>query len=324
MRISLALVLMTALYGCGSSSGNGPPDGSTMTSDGGLPPPLHGFQIIGPTVEVAAGTEVTFCYYFRTPNASDLAIKQWASRMTGGGHHMVVYFTRSDQQAPGTLSASKCGFYANGVGPVWTYAAVDSDHEAALPADDGNGLPVAQIVKAGQSGFIEMHFQNSTDAVLRPHVELNAYAYADGVQVTHAAPFVTYNTQIDLAPAVNAVTPTTGMVTGSCKVTSDAKFYLLSTHTHKQGIHAYIRDGASTVFTAASWDHPGERRWDSPPFQGFATGSLGYQCDYSNPNSYRIEDGDDMATDETCMAIGYYFPAADDNGHLCVDSVMVY
>ena len=215
-----------------------------------------------------------------------------------------------------------CGLVSNGPGSVWIYSAQSADYEAPLPSDDGNGVPVGQPIKADQSGFLQMHFMNTTSAVLHAHVELDAYAYADGVQVTQAAPFFTLSTKINLLPAAPA--PTMGMVNGNCDVASDAKFFLMTTYTHKQGVHTFVKDGATTVFDSTSWELPGAQRWSTTPFFSFASGSLTYQCEYVNPNSYQIGYGDSVTKEEMCMAMGYYFPATDATGHMCVDSYMLY
>jgi hypothetical protein len=331
MRSSLAFVLVIGLAACGSSSNPGDPtddpDAGTLDDAGSLPPPARGFQIKSPTVDIAPGTEVTYCYYFKTSNATELAIKKWASHMTSGSHHMILYLTTNELKPAGTMTAEQCGF-GSGKTPVWTYSAQTADAEAALPSDDGHGNPVGQVIKAGHFGFLQMHYLNSSDDVIHAHAELNAYAYDEGVQVTQAAPFVTYNTAINLAPG-SKVTPKPGMVNGSCTVSPDAKFYVVSTHTHKQGVGTFIQDGAINpagpkVFESTSWEHPGEKAWSTAPFYSFASGKLSYQCDYMNPNNYSIQDGDSADTEEMCMAIGYYFPATSSAGHLCLDSYMLY
>lgn len=325
MRSRLAFVLVTTLAGCGSSheSARDPPD-AQAANDSGLLPPKRGFQIVSPTLDIDPGTEITYCYYFRASNTSDLKIQKWASHMTPGVHHMIVYLTREKMRDPGTLDTQKCGLASIGVtGPIWTYAAQNADHEALLPPDDGNGLPVGQPIQTNQYGFIQMHFLNATDATIHPHVELNAYAYDDGIQVTPAGPFVTLNTQIDLPPAANAVTPSTGTVNGNCNVSNSAKFYVMTTYTHKQGAHTFVKDGAATVFDSVSWDHPGTKDWNRSPFYSFTSGKLTYQCEYVNPNGYRIQYGDDTTMEEMCMAIGYYFPDDTGSGHFCVNSLML-
>jgi hypothetical protein len=320
MRSSLAFVLVTTLAGCGGAGSPtaGQPDAPGM-SDAGPPPPT--FQIVSPSVDIYPKAELTYCYYFRTPNTSDLSIQKWASHMTAGSHDLILYLTRTDLQTPGSFSTDKCGLASIGPGPVWTYSAQSADDEASLPADDGNGLPVGQPLKAGQSGFLQIHFLNTSDAVIHAHVELNAYAYADGVQVTPAAPFFTLNTQIDLPAA--AQTPTADTVSGNCNVASDVKFFVMTTHTHKQGVHTFVKDGATTVFDSTSWEHPGAKTWGASPFFSFTSGKLTYQCEYVNPNSYRIQYGDSTTSQEMCMAIGYYFPAADGTGHMCLNSLML-
>ncbi len=337
MRIHVAFILktvvVTGLVACsggvalGPDGGNGddvpppppPTDGGIiLTPDGGaLPPPERGFQIVSPMVEIDPGDEVTYCFYFKTKNTTELAIQKWASRMTTGSHHMIVYLTPTDLQTPGTLSTRDCGFGASTTA-VWTYSAQTSDAEAAMPADDGTGTPVGQLIKSGQSGFIQMHYLNASDNVLRAQVQLNAYAYAEDVRITPAAPFVTYDTRINLGPGSPAA-PKPGMVTASCTVSPSEKFYVLSTHTHKQSVHTSVKDGAATVFDSVSWEHPGEETWNTAPFFSFTSGKLTYQCDYMNPTNKVITTGDSAVDNEMCMAIGYYFPAVGGKGHLCID-----
>jgi len=318
-------VLVTTLVGCGSSGGlpdNNSPDAAT-TGDGGLVPPARGFQIVSPTVDINPGADVTYCYYFETPNTSDMAIKKWASHLTAGGRDLILFLTPPDPTKTGSLLRSECGFTTAGDRTVWTYSAQDPDAEVALPADDGNGTPVGQLISAGHSGFLQMHFVNTTSAVIHGHVELNAYAYDEGVQVTQAAPYVAYSRQIDLPPAASALSPTTGMVNGSCNIAPTAKFSIVSTHTHKQGVHTFITDGATLVYDNLSWDHPVPKTWSAVPFHSFTSGKLTYQCEYVNPNGYSIQTGDSAATAEMCLAVGYYFPSAGGDGRLCINSTLV-
>jgi hypothetical protein len=325
---SSAIVLVTTLVGCVGGTVDVPrdqPDAQPAPppmTDAAAGPPPNGFQIVGPTVDIDANHEVTYCYYFHTPNTTDLAIKQWASHMTPGAHDMVVYLTSSDLQTVGTLSTDRCGFTANGIGPVWVYSAQSPDDAVTLPPDDGNGMPVGLPVRAGHSGFIQMHFVNTTASVLHAHVELDGYAYDDGVQVTPAGSFYTYSTKIDLAPG-SATAPTSGMVNGACDVTPGSKFYRMAVHTHKQGIHSFVKDDTATVFDSMSWDHPVPATWSASPFYTFASGKLSYQCEYVNPNNYRIQSGDDAATAEACMAVGYFFPSPGGAGAYCLNSSMI-
>jgi hypothetical protein len=316
-----AVVLVVPFLACGAP-GQSADQPDAQVSDGGLPPPTRGFQIKSPTIDIDPGKEVTYCYYFHTPNTVDMSIKQWVSHMTPGSHHMILYLTPTDQQTPGTLSTSQCGITNASTGPLWTYSAQTADAEALLPADDGTGTPVGQMISAGHSGFVQMHYLNATDSVLHAHVELNAIAYDDGVHVTPAGPFVTFNRRIDLKPATPAG-PTPGMVNGDCTVSPDSKFYVMTTHTHKQGVHTFVKDGSTVLFDSTSWEHPGTATWGLP-FYSFTSGKLSYQCEFLNPTMNEIITGDSAATDEMCMAIGYYFPADGGSGHFCLNSMMLY
>jgi hypothetical protein len=55
----------------------------------------------------------------------------------------------------------------------------------------------------------------------------------------------------------------------------------------------------------------------------FASQKMSYQCEYANPNGYRIQTGDLAAINEICVTVGYYFPADDSTGHFCLGSLFV-
>lgn len=331
MRSSTFVLVTTLIIGGGVGGGCsvGPagtprdqPDAGTAPPTDASPPVPPTFQLVSPTVDIDPGHEITYCYYFHTPNTVELAIKKWASHMTPGVHDMVVYLTSSDLQTAGSLSTDKCGFIANGIGPVWAYSAQNPEDAVVLPADDGTGMPVGLPLRAAHAGFLQMHFVNTTTAVLHAHVELDGYAYASGVQVTPAGSFYTYSTKIDLPPG-SAAAPTTGIVNGKCDVAPGSKFYLVSAHTHRQGVHTFVKDDTAMVFDSTSWDHPVPATFPTSPFYTFASGKLSWQCEYVNPNSYRIQSGDNAATAETCMAVGYFFPSPGGAGAFCLDSAMV-
>jgi hypothetical protein len=332
---SVAFVLLTPLLACSAavqSSSQVTPDGQTADDGGMPPPPARGFQLTSPTIAINPGAEVTYCYYFQTPNTGELEIQRWASRMTPGVHDMIVYLTQNDLQMP-TMSPASCGIVSNVSGLVWTYAAQTPNAQAAMPGDDGSGNPVGQLIKARQSGFLQIHYLNTGSTVLHPQVELNAYAYPDGAQVTLAAPFMTFNLDISIMPG-SQVQPATGMVNGSCPVPLDPtgkplRFFGMTSHTYKQGTHAFVKDGVDMVFETRNWELPGTTSWPVSPFYTFKSRTLFYQCEYSNPTDRTIKTGDNPAMDELCMTIGYFFPVPTEGinrgtGHFCANSSMLY
>ncbi|HET7506171.1 MAG TPA: hypothetical protein VFK02_34365 [Kofleriaceae bacterium] len=306
MRTLQLIVPMVLAAACGTDAGgpgSGPPDGSG--------PPARGFQVVSPEVTIMPGQEITYCYYFHTPNTETMVIKKWSSDMTPGSHHMIMYTTASDEMPPGTLSTMSCGGFALGNVPSWTYSAQTPTNEVALPSDDGAGVPLGQEIAPATPAYFQMHYLNATDAPIRAHVTLNAEAYEAGASYTRTAAYVTYNGDISIPPGA-----TDHLETMTCNVPAGAKFWVLSTHAHKQAVKTEIKDGmpASTAipFTSTDWEHPGATMWSSAPFYTFATGKLTYECTYDNVGDNAkstIVDGPSAAINEMCMATGYYFPA---------------
>jgi len=308
MRTSLAFFasgLLAVTAACGSN-GSGPIGDDDVGPDAGdviPPPPERGFRIESPPVEIAPGQEITYCYYFHTPNTEMFAVNHWRSTMTPGSHHMILFQTANDLQPEGTLTDQNCDIGASGTTfPVWTYSAQEEVTEVQLPADDGTGKPLAQELKANGSAFVQMHYLNATDQPLTAHVVIDAFALVAGVAYTSTSPLVTYNGHISIPPNTNDV-----VVSQSCSTPTDAQFWLMSTHAHKQAVKTRILDGADMVFESTDWEHPGFQ--EMSPFYTFATNKLTYECTYDNPTNRTITDGESADTDEMCMATGYFFPA---------------
>ncbi|MDQ3366266.1 MAG: hypothetical protein M3680_12640 [Myxococcota bacterium] len=302
-----ACLFVSALAACGGggSSADGGGD-AALPVDGSIQPPARGFQIITPDVVIQPNQEITYCYYFRTPNTEPMAIKKWVSEMTPGSHHLIMFTTANDKMPPGTMSAANCGFGGDVANtPRWTYSAQTASQTMSLPADDGTGKPLGIDIAASSAGFVQMHYFNPTDQPITAHVTINAEALAAGEAYTKTAAYVTYNNNISIpAGATNDVE------SQSCNAPpAGTRFWLMSTHAHKQAIKTEVLDGSDMVFSSTDWEHPEAVTWMAAPFKTFDSGKVTYRCTYNNPNPYSISSGDSAATDEMCMASGYYFPA---------------
>jgi hypothetical protein len=276
----------------------------TAASEEGVVP--TGFQINTPSIELAPGMQGTYCYAFRTPNNHTTAIKAWTSEMLNVAR-MVMVFTSTEQQAPGTLSTSNCGLFGfPGGGPTpgaWIYAATTPDATFQFPADDGTGTALGQIVPGNQPGFLWMHVVNPTSAPVTAHVKVVGTEYDPGATVTRADSYVAYNGNLNIPPG------STDTETQTCNVPAGAKFISMTTHSNKQSTHTYVKDGATTLFEGTDFLNPGVRYVGVAPFDTFASGQLTYQCDYFNPGTNTIQTGESVATDETCIAFGFFFPS---------------
>jgi hypothetical protein len=289
--------------------------GGCSTDESGGGSTSQDFQLTSPAVVVAPGAEITYCYYFRTPNTAQVAIKQWTSHMTAGAADMTLFLTATDFQPPGTQTATNCGF-AGGVSiPAWTYVAYTPDADMTFPTDDGTGKPVGQVIPTNQAGYLRLHYVNGGIDPISVHVELNANTYDANTDVTKADAFVTYNSNIDI-PANGSKTEVM-----TCDVPAGVSFFSISTHSHKQSVDTFVKDAATILFHGTDFSNPGSLDVVTAPFITFASGQLTYQCDYVNPTSANITEGDSYLTNEQCMAIAYFFPST--GPVICLNSTVL-
>ena len=310
--IGFAFVLVTALAACkggDTGTGGGGGDDTTMPDAAVLQPPTRGFQIVSPEITITAGQEITYCYYFKTPNTDLMVIKKWESHMEPGSHHMILFTTPTEVQPAGTISSTTCGIGGSSAQniPAWMYGAQTADATLALPADDGAGKPLGQEIPPGTPAYIQMHYVNSQDVDIKVHVTVNAEAYDVGAAYTKTAPYITFNPNITIGPGATGV-----VISQTCSTPANTKFWEMSTHSHKQSVKTEVKAGTDSVFSSVDWEHPGAKFWMNTPFYTFPTNQLTYSCTYNNTgtNAARtIHTGDSAVTDEMCMATGYYFPA---------------
>ena len=308
-----SLVLLVACHKASTGPGSSGDDDDMGSPDAPGAMGSAAFTIQSTDLVVSAGEEVTKCYYFHTPNTTTLPITAWSSHMTPGSHHMIMFWGSSSQPADGTIDED-CGV-GNGTSsiPIWVYASQTPDEMLQIPTDDGTGTntPLAQPVPANQPAVFQMHYLNEGDTDLTVHVQISAYALPPGTKYTETDAFVTYNANISIASEAVGV-----VASDTCTTPSGAKFWTVSTHSHKQSVETQIKDNTGNViFTSTDWQHPGTTDWNQPTFYQFPDNSLTINCTYDNndpndPNSLTtIHDGPSAQTNEMCMATGYFFPA---------------
>ena len=123
------------------------------------------------------------------------------------------------------------------------FVATQTPHqEQALPADDGTGLPVAQLIKPNSAGYFQLHYLNAGDTAIAAHIDIKAYALAAGSAFTETDAYVTYQYNISVAPGATGVS-----VPATCPIPQGVKFWTMSTHAHKQAVETQITDGSSMV-----------------------------------------------------------------------------
>jgi hypothetical protein len=279
-------------------------------NNGATPSPATGFTITSPEVAIDPGQNITYCYYFRTPNAAPLAIRRFTSSMRGVNRRVVLFTTTNsqgqamDRLPPGTISTIDCSGLPTGqVVPHWVYESDAPSGELTMPDDDGAGRPVAFELPPLSSGFLLMHHRNDTDQVLKGQVTVTAEAL-DSAVYTRTDTFTGMTADLVVPPLSTGV-----VVQDACTLPAGARFWALSTFTHQHAVRTDIRDGQDAVFEATDWAHPGVRTWPSPPFFTFASNTLAYACTYDNPFTFPLRAGTSVQTEEQCMAVGWVVPA---------------
>jgi len=324
-----ALLALSFVPACSSGSNGAAPQASdTTTSDGGpargcgqgtsctagsdlaAPAADEGVQIETPdhAIVVMPGQEVFKCFYRTLPNTAPVDVGTMQSWMTpGSSHHFIAYQMGGGGLAGGTPMADGTLVDCQFGGGTWLYATSTPGEVIEMKMPDGVGLPFP----AGAQVMLNMHFINTGLTPVYPQVKMN-FMYAKNVQY-HAAAMVSFNVGIDV-PAASATSPGQQTVSGTCTAPVGSKFFAITTHTHKHGVDSnvnYVSGGQTTnIVHTTDWEHPDVGLWNAPNFLTVQQGdSFTYSCAYTNTTDQPVLVGETAATNEMCMAIGYYFPA---------------
>ena len=293
--------------------------GSDLVFANGFEPHL-GFEVATPNIVVPAQSSATYCYYFLAPNTSTMGIKRWASSMSPGMHHLILFATYdtdwnpSERQPPGTLTSIPCGFSEGGGNAAWVYAAHDPAGELLLPTDDGSGTPLAVEVMPSQPMFVQMYVRNNGSTALTTSAVLTADALAPAVTYTKSATYLAANLTLSIP------SPTGGFpAQQTCATPTGAKFWWLSTRTHHFATESRIEDATSPLVVSTNWQHPAIATFNPPAFYAFSGSGMTYRCTYDNVTGAPVHAGEDEESQEACIGVGYFFPAA--RPMLCINNL---
>jgi hypothetical protein len=287
----------------------GPPGATDLAA----PASADGIQFATPAgaYTVSPGQEIFPNYCVTVPSTIEVGgFQSWMS--IGSSHHFILY--KGGTAAAG--AACTLGAYN------WIYATSTPGQVVTETLPDGVGLQIAQNTQL----IINMHFINPGSTPTTPQVKINLL-YAKNVMY-QAGTMVSFNSSIAVPPAMGS-TPGTQTVQGTCTAPTGAKFFTMSTHTHKHATAAWIdyvhagttteivHTGTATSYPAdqepgsgTDYEHPGVGWWTAPNFLTVQAGdTFTYHCSYSNTGTTTITVGETAASNEMCMAVGYYFPA---------------
>ena len=280
----------TGTAGFGGTSGIDPNTGKLRP-----PEPGKGFQIETKDFQIPPGGEMFNCYYATVPSDTEIAVSAWEGYMADGSHHWILYRDDGGTAASGTLSNSGC---TSGFGGTdWLYTTGAPGHTEHMPA--GVAMPLA----ARQRIKFDMHYINTTSQPKPGKAMLNIHL-AQG-QYERASALVSFNVGINI-PANGTQT-----VTGTCTPGAGAKFFAMTTHTHKRGTLSTIkRQSGEELVHSTNWEFPDSKHWLEPPYLTFQPNEkFTYSCTYQNDRNSVVRVGTSAEANEMCMAITYFFPA---------------
>jgi hypothetical protein len=303
----------------GSTASNGIPTAPGITTgpvgatDLAVPASADGMQFETPDMaySVAPGQEIFPNFCVTVPSTIQVGgFQSWMS--VGSSHHFILY-------KGGTAPAGgACTLGAN----TWIYASSTPGQVITENMPPNVGLQIASSTQL----ILNMHFINTGSTTLYPKIKVNLL-FAKNVMY-QAGTMVSFNSQINV-PAATAAGPGTQTVNGTCTPPTGAKFFTMSTHTHKHATAAWVdfvhagttteivHTGTASTYPAdqeqgsgLDWEHPGVGLWTTPNFLTTQAGdTFTYHCSYSNTASTAVTVGETAASNEMCMAVGYYFPA---------------
>lgn len=307
-RLTTATGLLSVAIVCACGVGTTEPRGDIIT-------------LQSPVFQVTSGMDTTLCLYLRMPNTTAIAVKSLKATLPPGIASAALLITATEAQPVGTFTSSPCGAISAGATTATTLFETRSPSATlTFPSDDGTGTPVAGVIAANQPVYLRIRYLNPTTGTLAPRAAFTVSTWPALTTVTRADPYITYNNNISVAPGTPA-NPTSGTATDSCATPAGAKFFRLTMFTHIYAASYSILDGATVRYNGTDPGVSTATTALASPFITFASNRLTYTCSYLNPVQSTLTAGDSFIRNESCMALGWYFPST--HPTICLNSVII-
>jgi hypothetical protein len=275
-----------------------------------LDPPSHGVQIGTPVFDVAAGTEVQHCYYFKLPSDVDLDVTMIQIRYLTGSHHMNLF--QSDQDIPDHDEDCWQKVMFSGPDNPNGWDLIAGSQSTALDWQLPPG--VAFHLKAHRQLMLQTHYVNAATQntpTSKGLVKVNLAAEPDPSKITsHMGTMFANNVNINIPPHSERSFSTT------CGMSSEVHVAALTGHFHSRGRTFSVNvapDGMSPgaeIYRSRAWSEPPFTVLDQPVLLP-SGGGLYYTCDYQNDTDQTFTFGPHVETQEHCNLFAYYYPSFD-------------
>ncbi len=283
----MGLVVAALASGCvGTTPLISPPPAIRQDADGTFLLSMGPFRV-GP------GEERYVCQDFANPFGGDAAIARFASSLTPGAHHLLLFYKPAAADRP----LEDCSGTEFAAGP---YGSQRSDDELAYP--DG----VAAAIPAGTGFRAQAHYLNATAAPIDATVTVRMTPAT--VVRERAAVLFFSNLYVNVPAGGHDV-----VAEKSCILPFPVNLVQSSGHMHRHGTRFFATAGATattpaqTLFDARTTDAP-PAVYD-PPLPLPAGTPVTFRCTYDNDGPTAIGYGDSAAADEMCIFSAQFYPA---------------
>jgi hypothetical protein len=275
---------LTTASGTGSATATG--GTGTGGADGGSVTLTLAPFTVGP------GEEVYKCQNFANPFGADAEIAAFESHMTPGSHHLLLFY-KSGAKDGALADCSGLEFAAT------PYSTQLPDDELAFPAG------VAARIPASDGFRVQSHYLNTTGAPIVAHVEVTLHQAVPGTVQDHAGILFVIEPKINVPPHSSKV------VSHDCALPMDMSLMKASSHMHQHGTSFQATAAGQPLYQTTTWNDPKPAAF-SPPKQLHAGDPLHFECAFQNDGNTTLTFGESAQTDEMCIFVGAFYPAAAD------------
>ncbi|MFO0617620.1 MAG: hypothetical protein U0414_33810 [Polyangiaceae bacterium] len=239
--------------------------------------------------DVGPGEEVYKCQNFANPFGEDVEVSAFESHMTGGSHHLLLFYKNGASDGPLT-DCSGLEFDAT------PYGTQLPDDQLDFPAG------VAAAIPSGTGLRLQSHYLNVTSQTITAHVQVTFHLAEPGTVTDHAAVLFMVQPDISVPPM------STKTINYDCSVPVDMRVMKASSHMHKHGTNFHSTVAGQMFFDTTDWDEPTPKIFD--PVRELKAGEpIHFECTFKNDTPNTLTFGESAATDEMCILTASFYPA---------------
>jgi hypothetical protein len=295
------LILPLSMFACSSSPNNHPgaPD-MAMAQQQAL-------TLIESDYSLTAGQEEYLCV--RKTIATDLYITSITPVNGQATHHEVLGIDTSKKAADGV---QPCGTNIEFDVISWKLLFASGVNSPTLTIPDGAALHIP----AGSQIVMQMHLLNASKSPVMSHASISVLPLAPGGPTPVEAQMILAGPLSD--PRVTPAIPVgpNQIVTGSCTLSADTKYFAVFPHMHQIGTHIKVDavvGGATTTLWDKDYSFNNQDFGEFTPIAMAKGDKINVTCTYDNETGMPVKFGQ-SSLDEMCYAISYVYPPLPNSG----------